>query len=91
MVTRQINECDHFRGTLTNLLRCSRLAVIHNLGKDAYLECQVYITTYFSVFESTGTLLADGVVFILFSHLSFTIEAKDLKADARRASSLDLV
>lgn len=35
MVTRQIYECDHFRGTLTNLLCCPRLAVIHNLGKEA--------------------------------------------------------
>lgn len=34
VVTRQINECDHFRGTLTNLLCCPRLAVIHNLKKE---------------------------------------------------------
>lgn len=31
VVTRQIDECDHFRGTLADLLCCSRLAVIHNL------------------------------------------------------------
>lgn len=31
MVTRQIDECDHFRGTLTNLLCRTRLAVIHDL------------------------------------------------------------
>lgn len=34
MVTCQIDECDHFRGTLTNLLCCPRLAVIHNLEKS---------------------------------------------------------
>lgn len=33
VVTGQINECDHFRGTFTNLLCCPRLAVIHNLGQ----------------------------------------------------------
>ncbi len=38
MVTRQINECDHFRGTLTNLLCCPRLAVIHNLGKEVMIS-----------------------------------------------------
>ena len=34
VVARQVNECDHFRGTLTNLLCCPRLAVIHNLEKN---------------------------------------------------------
>lgn len=38
VVTRQINECDHFRGTLTNLLCCSGLTVIHNLGKEVILS-----------------------------------------------------
>lgn len=43
VVTRKINECDHFGGTLANLLRCPRLAVIHNLGKDDTIVVSVMI------------------------------------------------
>lgn len=34
VVTSQIYERDHFRGTLTDLLCSARLAVIYNLGKS---------------------------------------------------------
>lgn len=34
VVTRQIHERDHFRGTLANLLCRPRLAVIHDLERE---------------------------------------------------------
>lgn len=49
VVTGQINECDHFGGTLTDLLSCPRLAVIYNLGKSEAKND--YISGYCGIFH----------------------------------------
>lgn len=81
VVTRQIHERDHFRGTLTNLLCSPRLTVIHDLEQEMQQK---------HGYKSLTSLWVTGWNWILH-HLSFAVKAEDFKADARRASSLNLM
>lgn len=84
VVTCQIDERDHFRGTLTDLLCRSGLAVIDNLEEGG-------ITQDHSNCDKSAFLLLLYRPRWIYSHLSFTVETKDLEADAWCAPSLDFM
>lgn len=62
MVTCQIYECDHFRGTLTDLLCCPRFAVIDDLQGGAitqgcYCSCTCVNLALFLLYFLTSPLV----------------------------------